>query len=178
MPITLHGATPDDQLRILEIGHELVMEGIYLANQRWEECGRPHLHPCQDEYFEILEGMLSVRVANEERTYVAGETFKFLKGTPHRMCNLSRKPAHIRWKVRPAMNTAIFLETAYQLNREGMMDSLLQQAVIAWAYRDIYKPLSHPLWIQPLVFAPLALVGRLLGYKARYPHEELERRLT
>lgn len=170
MPITLHGATPDDQLRILEIGSELVMEKIYPANQRWEELGRLHLHPHQDEYFEILEGMLSVRVANEERTYVAGETFEILQGTPHRMCNLSRKPARIRWKVRPAMNTSIFLETTYELSREGKMDNLLQQAVVAWAYRDILKPLSPPLWVQPLVFAPLALVGRLLGYQARYRH--------
>lgn len=170
MPITLHGATSDDQLRILEIGSELVVEKIYPSKQRWEECERLHLHPHQDECFEILEGMLSVRLVDEERTYVAGEAFKISRGIPHRMCNLSRKPAGIRWKVQPAMNTAVFLETTYGLSRDGKMQDLLQQAVIAWAFRDVFKPLSPPLWVQPLIFWPLAMVGRLLGYKAQYRH--------
>ncbi len=164
----LQGAAPDDRLWILENGSELVMEKTYPANQRWEDSGMAHLHPHQDEHFDVLEGMLSVRVADEERTYVAGETFTIPRGVPHLMCNLSRKPVRTLWKVRPAMNTAVFFETVYTLSKEGQMDNLLQQAVIAWAYRDIFKPLSPPLWVQPLIFAPLALIGRSLGYKARY----------
>ncbi len=169
MQYMLQGATPNDQLRILENGSELVMEKTYPAYQRWEQNGMLHLHPHQDEYFEVLEGMLSVKVAGEERTYVAGETFKISRGVPHMMCNLSRKPARTLWRVQPALNTAIFLETTYGMSKLRKMDSLLQQAVIAWAYREIYRPLNPPLWVQPLIFAPLALIGRLLGYKARYP---------
>lgn len=166
---TLLGAKPDDWLLILENGSELVLERTYPPNQRWDECGKVHLHPNQDETLDILEGMLSVRVADEERTYVAGETFKIARGTPHLMCNQSRNVVRTRWRVQPAMNTAEFFETVYGLSRKGMMDNLLQQAVIAWAYKDVFKPLRPPIWIQPFIFAPLALIGRLLGYKAQTP---------
>lgn len=164
---TLQGTSPDDQLRILENGSELIMEKTCPPNQRWQECGQLHLHPYQDETFEIIEGMLSVRVAGEERTYVAGESFKIARGTPHLMCNLSNKVVRARWRVQPTMKTTEFLETVYGLGREGKMDNLFQQAVIAWAYRDVYKPLRPPLWAQSLIVAPLALLGRLLGYQAR-----------
>jgi hypothetical protein len=163
----LQGATTDDQLRILENGSDLVMERTFPANQRWEGSGRPHLHPHQDEFYEILEGILSVWVAGEERTYVTGESFEIPRGTPHLMCNQSRKPVRSRWEVRPAMNTGDYIETVHELSKMGNMDNLLQRAVIVWAYRDIFKPLSPPLWVQPLIFAPLSLIGRSLGYKAR-----------
>lgn len=166
MLITPAVATPDDQLRILENGSDLVVEKTCPPKQRWAQCERLHLHPHQDEHFEILAGMLSARVAGEERTYVVGEAFKISRGVPHRVCNQGRKPARIRWKVRPAMDTAVFLKAVYGLSTDGRIQGLLQQAVIAWAFRDIYKSLSPPLWVQPLIIAPLAMVGRLLGYKA------------
>ncbi len=168
---TLQGATPEDRLRILENGSVLVMEKTFPANQRWEEAGVVHWHPHQEEYFEILEGMLSVKVADEERIYVAGENFKIPQGIPHLMCNRSGKPVRALWKVQPAMNTAVYFETIYGLTREGKMDSLLQRAVIAWEYRHIFKPLSPPLLVQPLIFASLAVIGRLLGYKAQYSQQ-------
>ena len=169
MRYMLQGARLGDRLWILENGSELILEKTYPAKQRWEESEMLHLHPHQDEFFEIVEGMLSVRVAGEERTYVTGETFEIPRGIPHLMCNLSTKPVHTRWRVQPAMNTAVFFETTYALSNKGKMDNLLQRAVISWAYRDIFKPLSPPLWVQPLIFAPLAMIGRLLGYKARCP---------
>lgn len=167
MRIILQGAVPDDRLTILENESELVMERTYPAKQDWNRV-LPHLHPHQDELFEVYEGMLSVRVNGIERTYVAGETFRIPRGTPHLVCNQSSKPVRVNWKVRPAMNTIDLFKITYGLRHSRRMRGYLQRAVISWAYRDIFKPLHPPLWIQPLIFAPLAFIGRSLGYQARY----------
>lgn len=165
MQKNFQGSSPDDQLIILEFEPELVMEKTYPANQRWEECGIPHLHPKQDEHFEILAGMLSVRVRDDERTYVTGESFTISRGIPHLVCNRGSKPVRTRWKVFPALNAAAFYENTYRLSKEGKLDNLLHRAVISWEYRDIFQPLSPPLWLQPFLLAPLAIIGRWMGIK-------------
>jgi quercetin dioxygenase-like cupin family protein len=165
---SLYGASTPDRLIVLENTSELVLEKIFPPNQSWEESGRIHLHPHQDEQIEVLEGILNVRLAGEERTYVAGEAFQIVRGIPHLICNRGSKLARARWKVRPPMNSADFVETTYRLSREGKLDNLLQQVVIDWAYREVFIPADPPRWVQPLIFAPLAMLGKLLGYRAHH----------
>src|SRR6476661_3853307 len=53
-----------------------------------------HLHPGQDERFEVLEGELTVVIGDEEpRTLHAGETLLIPRGTAHRMWNAAATPA-------------------------------------------------------------------------------------
>ena len=59
-----------------------------------------HLHPRQDEHFEVLEGTMRAIVGGTERSYGPGE--------PHQMA--SEGPARVRWEVRPALRTAEFFE--------------------------------------------------------------------
>ncbi len=164
MAVTILGAIPGAKPKIFENGSGLILEQTYPANQQWEESEVEHLHPHQDEYYEIVEGLLSARVAGEERTYVSGETFVIPRAIPHRVCNLSSKPVRVVLKVWPAMTTGVFVETIHALKNEGKMGSLLQQAVVAWEYRHVIKPQGRSLWLQPLSIAVLALTGMLLGY--------------
>ena len=70
-----------------------------------------HLHPSQDEHFEVLEGAVLTIVGGEERRYEAGESFDVPAKTPHQMTGDG--PAHVRWQVRPALRTAEFFERLY-----------------------------------------------------------------
>jgi hypothetical protein len=71
-----------------------------------------HLHPSQDERFEVLDGRVRAIVGDVERSYGAGESFDVPAGTPHRMAP-EGGPASTRWHVRPALRTAEFFERLY-----------------------------------------------------------------
>ncbi len=70
-----------------------------------------HLHPRQDERFEVLEGTVRAIVGGVERRYGPGEAFDVPAGTPHQMAG--EGPTRTRWEVRPALRTAEFFETLY-----------------------------------------------------------------
>jgi mannose-6-phosphate isomerase-like protein (cupin superfamily) len=70
-----------------------------------------HLHPQQDEHFEVLEGALRTIIQGHVRRYVAGEEFNVPALTPHQLAGDG--PARVHWEVRPALRTAEFFERAY-----------------------------------------------------------------
>ena len=70
-----------------------------------------HLHPRQDERFEVLEGTIRAIVGGSERRYGSGETFEVPAGAPHQMTG--EGPSRVRWEVRPALRTAEFFEGLY-----------------------------------------------------------------
>ena len=70
-----------------------------------------HLHPSQDERFEVLDGAVRTVIGGVERRYATGETFEVPAGTPHQMTGDG--PARVRWQVRPALRTAEFFERLY-----------------------------------------------------------------
>jgi quercetin dioxygenase-like cupin family protein len=97
------------RLRLISITPELLeMEAIYGGTGQLPP---PHLHPGQDERFEVLEGTVRAVIDGEERSHGAGETFEVPAGAVHQMT--ADPPARIRWQVRPALRTAEFFETLY-----------------------------------------------------------------
>jgi mannose-6-phosphate isomerase-like protein (cupin superfamily) len=67
-----------------------------------------HVHPRQEERFEVLEGAMHTIVGGVERRYGPGEPFTVPAGTPHQMGAIG--PTRLRWEVRPALRTAEFFE--------------------------------------------------------------------
>jgi mannose-6-phosphate isomerase-like protein (cupin superfamily) len=97
------------RLKLLRISDEVLeLEASYSG-----EGGLPpeHLHPQQDEQFEVLEGAVRAVINGEERRYVAGDAFAVPARTPHQMAGDG--PARVHWEVRPALRTAEFFERAY-----------------------------------------------------------------
>lgn len=70
-----------------------------------------HMHPRQEETFEVRDGAMRTIIDGVERTYRAGESFVVPAGTPHQMA--AEGPARVRWEVRPALRTAEFFERLY-----------------------------------------------------------------
>jgi quercetin dioxygenase-like cupin family protein len=138
--------------------------------------GNPlHVHPRQEEHFEVLSGTLGVQVGQEHRSLAEGEEATVPPGVPHRWSHEAGEEARVLIELRPALNTEIFFETHYGLARDGKTDengipNLLQQAVTLNGVNrgEIYLAWP-PVPVQKAVLAALAPVGRLLGYRDHYP---------
>ncbi|MFL5843762.1 MAG: cupin domain-containing protein [Solirubrobacteraceae bacterium] len=75
---------------------------------RWDPGAHPppaHLHPRQEEHFEVLEGELTVTLDGETRVLRAGDSLDVPSGAAHAMWNASEAPARATWRVTPALNT-------------------------------------------------------------------------
>jgi quercetin dioxygenase-like cupin family protein len=99
--------------RFLEFSPELlVMESSYRA-------GAPpapsHLHPAQDEHFEVLSGAVRATVGGEERVIGEGDNLDVPAGTAHDFGGHPERDGTVRWEVRPALRTAEFFEMTFGL---------------------------------------------------------------
>jgi hypothetical protein len=106
-----------------------------------------HLHPRQQERHEVLEGELGIVVAGRERRL---------------------GPA------RPALRSAELAETLFGLGRDGKLNpkgnpNPVQLAVIGREFAEEGRATRPPAAVQRMVLAPLAALGRLLGYRGTYP---------
>jgi quercetin dioxygenase-like cupin family protein len=136
---------------------------------------REHVHHYQEERFEVVSGTARIGVRGPERDYGAGKTVVVPAGTPHVWGNPSEEEVHLIIEFRPALRVETFLETHFGLQKDGKVNpksglpNLFQRAVIAREYEDEVYLTRPPLFVQRALFGLLAPIGRLLGYKARYP---------
>ncbi|WP_128546763.1 cupin domain-containing protein [Larkinella soli] len=134
----------------------------------------PHYHPTQDEYFEVLEGEVTVRLAGGLRVLKAGDQLHIAPKTVHSMWNNTRNRTVLNWKVMPALDTEYFLETANGLVNDGKTNEtgtpgLLQVALMVNRFNHVFRPAKPPFGVQKVVFGILSPFARLLGYRSTYP---------
>ena len=134
-----------------------------------------HVHPHMEERFEILSGTARLSMRGQERDVGAGETVVVPAGTPHVWGNPNEDEVHLILEFRPALRMEEWFETFFGLQKDSKVNpksglpNALQWAVISREYEDEIYLASPPLLVQRVRFGLLALVGKLLGYKARYP---------
>jgi mannose-6-phosphate isomerase-like protein (cupin superfamily) len=132
-----------------------------------------HIHPSQEERFEILRGSVGFRIGREKLVAGPGRRLTVPAGTPHKFWNAGEDEAHFVCEVRPALRFEQLLETMFGLaadgrtNRKGMPNPL-RLAVIADAHFDTVRLPFPPAFVQRLGLAVGAPLGRLLGYGAVY----------
>ncbi len=83
----------------------------------------------------------------------------------------------MRHSFRPGHGADIFFETIFSLAMNGKTNAkgevnLLQLAVIGNEIENQTFNGGIPIQLQRLALPVLALIGRLIGYHARYPFEE------
>jgi mannose-6-phosphate isomerase-like protein (cupin superfamily) len=78
-----------------------------------------HLHPAQDEHFEVLEGAVRVRVGGEERELGAGAEIEIERGQVHQMWNSGSEPARVRWVTTPGGRSEQWFRTLDRVFRKG-----------------------------------------------------------
>lgn len=132
-----------------------------------------HIHPSQDETFEVKRGSIWVKIADQEQVLRPGDTVIIPKGVAHEWKNPSdSERAEMTVTFRPALKTETFFEQFCGLANDGKTKadgspSFLQIMAMANEY-EIYIA-GPPVPIQKAMGFVLGGVGRLLGHKKYYP---------
>lgn len=131
-----------------------------------------HIHPNQEERFEVVDGVVRFRVGRETRIARAGDVIVVPPGTQHTLRNVGDSEVQFTFEIRPALNLETFLENAFaMLSARGPGTSvpmILEFSELMAHYRREFALAPAPLdWVTTLV----APVGRLVGYTPRFPVE-------
>ena len=143
--------TPHEHLRILEETADVLAVEV-----TWDEPGSPppkHLHPQQDEHFEVLSGRLTTKVGGTERVLGPGDTLDIPRGTAHQMWNGGTEPVVARWETRPAGRTGEWFRALDAQHRAGNvgkngMPPLGVMAKLLNEYDDVFRLTTVP---KPLI---------------------------
>ena len=136
-----------------------------------------HIHPRQEERLAVLAGTAGILIAGGERRLSVGEDLVIAPGTPHRWWNGGTDELQLRTEFRPALDIERFFETLFGLTRDGKTDSagiptFLQIVLLSQAY-EIFLP-KPPIPLQRALFAVLAPIAKLRGYRTWYPQYSSE----
>jgi mannose-6-phosphate isomerase-like protein (cupin superfamily) len=133
-----------------------------------------HLHPHQTERFEVVEGLVGLRIGEEEIVAGPRDVAVVPPGTPHRFWNAGEHVARFMVEVRPALAFESLIETMFALaaqgktNRKGLPNPL-RLAVIAKAHFDTVRLPFPPAAVQRAGLVLAAPLGRALGYRESVP---------
>jgi mannose-6-phosphate isomerase-like protein (cupin superfamily) len=100
-----------------------------------------HLHPEQDERFEILEGALTFLVDGEERVVAAGQEIAVPRGAVHQVRNAGDVPAVAIWQTRPALRTGEFHDTIHRCTAAEDWDGL---TAALRDFGDVFRMVPDP----------------------------------
>ena len=130
-----------------------------------------HVHPLQTERFEVVAGVLGLRVGDTEILARPGDVATVAPGTPHRFWNAGEGEARFLCEVTPALRFESLIETMFTLAAEGKtnrkgLPNPLRLAVIAKAHFDTVRLPFPPAALQRVALAIGAPLGRALGYAA------------
>jgi quercetin dioxygenase-like cupin family protein len=132
-----------------------------------------HVHPSQEERFEVHRGSLGFRLGRTKLVAGPGDRLTVPAGAPHRFWNAGDEAVHFTCEVRPALQFESLIETMFALaadgktNRKGMPNAL-RLAVIARAHFDTVRLPFPPTTLQRIGLAMGAPLGRVLGYEPAY----------
>ncbi len=137
--------------------------------------------PHQEERHEVLSGTVWVRVGGREQTFQEGQKVVGPPGVPHSWRNPSiNEELHLVSEMRgeTLREFEALFETSYGLVRDGkttksgVPKNPLQLAVLVSETKNMFYFTQPPMPVQKpflVLFDMLASIGRLLGYKVRYP---------
>jgi mannose-6-phosphate isomerase-like protein (cupin superfamily) len=132
-----------------------------------------HVHPRQEERFEVMEGTLKFRKGIRTITARPGDKVTAPARTVHRFKNAGNTTANVRIEVRPALRMEELFETAVSLAREGRtlnsgMPSALELALFMREFEAEVRAPFVPASLVRMVMAPLAWLARRRGLDSRY----------
>lgn len=145
---------------------------------RWEHTLRPgarvptdHLHPVQEERFEVLDGGVLVRLGRERLRLGAGESLVVPPRTLHGLRNDGDVDARVLIEIRPSLRMEELFERICVLAEAGHVDRRgnprpLHASLIADDCRDIAYLPHLPVALQKGGIAVLAALARTLGVQA------------
>jgi quercetin dioxygenase-like cupin family protein len=129
--------------------------------------GVEHIHPHQDEHFEVLAGSATFEVDGQRHVLGAGQTIDVPAGTRHTFANGGEDEMRVIFEFRPGLDsTDRFYELYFGFAQQGRVDTkampgLLDVATV-WAQTSEHAVLARPpAWVQHVLFRALGPIARL-----------------
>jgi quercetin dioxygenase-like cupin family protein len=162
--ITFRKTAADTNGELLEIDLELAPDGHVPGK---------HVHPSQEERFEVISGSMKFKMGRKTVVAEAGDVVTVPAGVVHAFQNGGDETALVRVQVRPALKMEQLFETAVALANEGRttskgMPKPLDLALFVREYADEVQGAFPPVWVQQATMAPLAWIARKRGHAERY----------
>ncbi len=162
--ITFRKTAADTDGELLEIDLELAPDGHVPGK---------HVHPSQEERFEVLSGTMKFKMGLKSVIAEAGDVVVVPAGVSHKFSNGGDETAHVRVQVTPALEMERLFETSVALAQEGRtlgngMPKPLDLAVFVDEFADEVQGAFPPVWVQRASLAPLRWVARKRGHAERY----------
>ena len=135
--------------------------------------GGLHIHPHQEERFEVVSGVMRFRMRRERIIARPGDVVVVPAGVRHDFANAGDETALVRVEIRPALRMEQLFETAVALAEQGrtMFGGIPRPLDLALFTREFEQEVQAafpPRWVQRLALAPLAWLagwrGRDLGH--------------
>ena len=163
----LHHPQTGESIRILESTDDVFRMELTIAPRG--EVAAAHIHPHQEQTFEIVAGQLSVTTASGPRVLEASEVLVLAPGAAHSQGNPFDKPVVAIETYRPARRIREFFEVFFTMGMNGMTDAkglppLLYVVALFDEFSDSILPGRRVERIMVRLLAPLA---RVLGYRRR-----------
>jgi mannose-6-phosphate isomerase-like protein (cupin superfamily) len=135
-----------------------------------------HVHPIQEERFEVTKGTMRFKRGRKKVIARAGDVVVVPPGMRHKFANAGGEPAAARVQVRPALRMERLFETTVSLAEEGRttrkgLPKPLDLALFVREFDQEVRGAFPPAWAQRLALAPLAWLARRRGYDTRYVPE-------
>ena len=132
-----------------------------------------HVHPHQEERFEVLRGVVKFRRGRRTVVGRPGDIVVVPPGAIHRFANGGSGTARVRVEVRPALRMEELFETAVALAREGRtnkrgMPHPLDLALFMSRFSSEVRAPLAPAGLVRALMAPLSWLARHKGLDARY----------
>ena len=162
-----------ERLQILQTGQETNGQLLSMDTVREPPKGpnarlRPengHVHPLQEERFEIISGSARFLIGDREVVLGAGQIAVVPPNTVHNWMALDGAPVRVKAEYSPALDTAeVFHRQLGPLERGEI--TLLQMMVMQSEYEGVVWPASPSPAMWKILVKILAPIGRLLGYTA------------
>lgn len=132
-----------------------------------------HIHPYQENKFQILSGELTFLIDGKIMKIKKGEEVSIPKNIAHEFWNDGNENALYIQEFFPALKIDQLFETFFALARDGKLNkkgkpNIFQASLIMLHFQNELR-LAKPKWLlQKMVFSILAPIGKLLGYLPTY----------
>lgn len=162
--ITFHETAADTGGALLSFDLELTPEGHVPGL---------HVHPAQEERFEVVAGTMRFRKGMKTVVAQPGDVVTVEAGKAHKFANAGDDVAVCRVEVRPALEMERLLETSVQLAEQGRtttkgMPKPLDLALFVHEFKQEVRGPYSPGVLQRAALAPLAWIARRRGDNDRY----------
>ena len=130
--------------------------------------GPLHLHPLQEERFEVVRGTMRFRIRRDRVVAEPGEVTVVPPGVPHDFANVGDETALVRVEIRPALKMEQLFETAVALAEQGrtMLGGIPKPLELALFTREFEQEVQGafpPRSLQRVALAPLAWIAKRRG---------------